>query len=188
MLHIDRRSQQTSALARRLRVYYRSLTSVRKEPGPWTLMTLWCKLNECTTCSFYVFFIKESTKTNDLTCLIRFFFSPTQPASCVQLCRDPLLLNDRGNLREHTYDSCLHNEWGEIIGQLSEKKSIVWLIFSAVELEPLEWNVQKILEDAAKELILSVHAWTVLTDGSCKSPTCCSRAYHVQEWILCNGW
>lgn len=43
-VHLHRKSQLTSTLAKKSRVSFRRQISVRREPGRWTLMTSWCKL------------------------------------------------------------------------------------------------------------------------------------------------
>uniref|UniRef100_A0A3P9N4C6 rRNA adenine N(6)-methyltransferase n=1 Tax=Poecilia reticulata TaxID=8081 RepID=A0A3P9N4C6_POERE len=45
-LHLNRKSQLTSASARRSRAFCRRRISTRRGPGPWISMTSWCKLHD----------------------------------------------------------------------------------------------------------------------------------------------
>lgn len=74
-------------------MFCRRLSSVRREPEPWTSTTSWCKLMPAVH-FIYLFCIKKNQTARWLTvvfCCCCFL----QAATRIQLCRDPLFLKDR---------------------------------------------------------------------------------------------
>lgn len=135
VLRPDRKSQQISASAGWSTAFCRRLISVTREPGPWTLMTSWCKFNGCLVC------FCPSKITFSVDPVHDIFLHP-QAAACIQFCRDPLLLSSRGNWKTSSDAAVMFSVTREISGQMSVKKSSVWLIFPLLDPDSEKLDIQ----------------------------------------------
>lgn len=96
----DRKSRQTSASVRRSSVFCKRLISVRREPGPWTLMTSWCKFNR-------LYSHTNSVRTFCINSFFFFFFT----GCFMHLILQVSTFLKRQRTGHHFMQSCQHDHY-----------------------------------------------------------------------------